>query len=193
MAKDIRKFGDILKYRRRRLDLTRYELAKKIGETEGVIKAWETEVRSPIKKQIELLAEALECSTNELLGKDLSRLSPETFEEHNKAKELFEQELRNNFGKNIKQIRLERNVSQTELCIKLGIDRSTLSSWERSIKTPSLKTVIMLADCYGCSLDELVGRKYFSEEPRTKEDMKKLVALAEMFSRKIKEVAERDL
>lgn len=62
-----------------------------------------------------------------------------------------------NIGKNIKSYRKLAGLSQEELAKKIGVGRSTISSWEVDRTEPSLKDVNSIADALHCSEDALLG------------------------------------
>lgn len=64
------------------------------------------------------------------------------------------------FGEILKEKRKERGWSQTQLANKLGIaDYKVVGRWEADKSDPKLIDFLCLADVFGCSLDELVGRE----------------------------------
>lgn len=62
-------------------------------------------------------------------------------------------------GEELKNHRLANGLSLLELEKKTGISNQNLSRWERDIVIPNVEFCIKLADFYGISLDELVGRE----------------------------------
>ena len=58
-----------------------------------------------------------------------------------------------------KEFRKERNLSQRALAQATGISQQAISFWEQNKRTPNMDDCILLADFYGISLDELVGRE----------------------------------
>ena len=60
-------------------------------------------------------------------------------------------------GKNLKQIRLERGFSTYDVEKTTGIKHQNLSRWENGQNVPSILQCISLAECYGVSLDVLLG------------------------------------
>ena len=58
----------------------------------------------------------------------------------------------------LKEQRKMRGLTQVELAQETGIPQSTLSAWEQGVNMPNIADCIKLADFYGISLDELVGR-----------------------------------
>lgn len=67
------------------------------------------------------------------------------------------------FGEILKEKRLQRGLSLGQLAKKVGITTMTLSSYERNKISPSIYMVWDLADFFGCSIDELCGRKEKNE------------------------------
>jgi len=64
-----------------------------------------------------------------------------------------------NLGKNIKELRRKLEISQDQLAKKANIPFSTLVKIEAGYTpNPSMETLIKIADAFGVSLDELVGR-----------------------------------
>jgi len=61
-------------------------------------------------------------------------------------------------GNNIKTLRHLHQLNQQELALALDINQSTIANYEKDIRTPNLETMIAMADYFGVSLDDLVGR-----------------------------------
>lgn len=66
----------------------------------------------------------------------------------------------NYFAENLRVLRARKNVSQEEMADSLKVDRKTISNWENNDTVPSFAIAIAIADYFGVSLDELVGRAY---------------------------------
>lgn len=56
----------------------------------------------------------------------------------------------------IEQKRKERNMTQQELADAIGTRQNNISRYERSERTPDLRTLKALAKVFGCSIDELL-------------------------------------
>ena len=53
------------------------------------------------------------------------------------------------FGKRIKQLRLEQDMTQQNLADKIGVDRSYMGFLERGERNPSLEVIIKIAKALG--------------------------------------------
>ena len=62
------------------------------------------------------------------------------------------------YGKEIKNVRKASGFSQVEVSKATGISQSTLSWIESDQGVPNMQQCVKLADFYGITLDELVGR-----------------------------------
>lgn len=63
-----------------------------------------------------------------------------------------------NIGSALKDQREQRGLSQSELAKKTGIKQQNISRWENDRNIPNVIDCINLADFYGISIDELIGR-----------------------------------
>ncbi len=66
------------------------------------------------------------------------------------------------FGRVLRRVRRERDLSQEALAASAGIARNHVSELERARRDPSLATVVQLADALGMSMADLMAR--FDEE-----------------------------
>jgi transcriptional regulator with XRE-family HTH domain len=60
-----------------------------------------------------------------------------------------------NFGKQVKKLRLEKEMSQEELAEKLNIHRTYMSFIERGQRSPSLVLIFKISRALGVKLPEL--------------------------------------
>ena len=56
----------------------------------------------------------------------------------------------------MKRIRLEKQMSQGDICRKLDVDRSYISNVENGNKNPTLSTITRLAKALGVRIEELL-------------------------------------
>ena len=59
-------------------------------------------------------------------------------------------------GNKIKKYREQRNLSQDDLALKVFVSRQTISNWETNKSYPDIKSLSMLTNIFGVSLDEFV-------------------------------------
>ena len=64
-----------------------------------------------------------------------------------------------NYGEALKYHRENFGLSQLELAQKIGTSHQNIGRWERGEVLPSIDFCVKIADFYGITLDELVGRK----------------------------------
>lgn len=62
------------------------------------------------------------------------------------------------FTENLKLFRRSKELSQNKLADILNISAKTVSHWETGYTEPSIAQLILLADLFDTSIDELVGR-----------------------------------
>ena len=64
----------------------------------------------------------------------------------------------NFLGKKIKELRLEKKLSQRSLGDKLGVCNQTVSFWESGSREPDLDTLVKISDFFEVSTDYLLGK-----------------------------------
>lgn len=58
----------------------------------------------------------------------------------------------------IKELRLEKQLSQKELASVIGCNQTAVGKYERGSLEPNITTLTLLADFFNVSIDYLVGR-----------------------------------
>ncbi len=58
----------------------------------------------------------------------------------------------------IRQLREAGGMTQVELAKRLSVSKQAVSNWENNNIQPSVETVIALADFFGVTVDDLLGR-----------------------------------
>ena len=61
------------------------------------------------------------------------------------------------FGIKIKNLRLQKRLTQAELAQKLGVTKSVISAYETGLRLPSYDILIHIAKIYSVSTDYLLG------------------------------------
>lgn len=70
----------------------------------------------------------------------------------------MEEKLSLNYGEALKEQREKLGLSQSAVANKINTSHQNVSRWESGKILPSIDFCVKLADFYGISLDELVGR-----------------------------------
>lgn len=58
----------------------------------------------------------------------------------------------------LKEYRLKNGLTQEQVADYLGIPKKTYQNYEREVRDADSDVLCALADCYGITLDQLVGR-----------------------------------
>lgn len=61
----------------------------------------------------------------------------------------------------IKEFRTENELSQNALAEIINVKSYTIGNWEQGRSEPSLEDLVKLADFFGCTTDELLGRENY--------------------------------
>lgn len=65
----------------------------------------------------------------------------------------------NVFGKRLKELRIEKGLSQQKLGEIFGFCNQTISFWENGSREPDLDTLVMIAHYFEIPFDELLEEK----------------------------------
>ncbi len=63
-----------------------------------------------------------------------------------------------NYGDELKYHRQKANLSQQQLAELINTSQQNISRWENNEVEPSISFCVALADYYGITIDELIGR-----------------------------------
>ena len=69
------------------------------------------------------------------------------------------------FGKRLREVRLERGITQEQLAEMADISRVMIGRYETTDQLPALDTLVRLADALGVSTDYLLGRTQAPDKP----------------------------
>ena len=64
-----------------------------------------------------------------------------------------------NFGERLKELRLERGITQKELANEIGNAQSAIVYWEANKQEPTISALKKLCNYFGVSADYLIGLK----------------------------------
>lgn len=73
-----------------------------------------------------------------------------------------------NFGERLKQIRANQGLSQEQLAEKIGVSRQAITKWETNRGLPDVENMIMLAEIFKVTLDELILQRKNEQEIQEK-------------------------
>lgn len=79
--------------------------------------------------------------------------------------------MNNKFGDNLKKLRIDNRITQSELAKALGVSPSTVGMYETGEREPNFETEEKIADYFNVSLDYLRGKT----DKQTPDDVKKAV------------------
>ena len=71
----------------------------------------------------------------------------------------MEEKLTLNYGEALKEQREKLGLTQSMVAKKINTSHQNISRWESGKILPSIDFCVKLADLYGVSLDELIGRE----------------------------------
>lgn len=69
-------------------------------------------------------------------------------------------------GNRLREARERKNLKQTQVMAKTGINNKTLSGYEKGVSEPDLETLRILSELYGVSVDWLSGKDKTKEDHR---------------------------
>lgn len=59
----------------------------------------------------------------------------------------------------LKEIRLNKGITQEDLAKELNVGQNTISLWERGLRSPRVDTLLKLSEFFGCTVDDLLKEK----------------------------------
>ena len=69
-----------------------------------------------------------------------------------------------NIGKNILDLRKQKNITQEDLAAHLGVTATAVSKWENNYTLPDILMLCALADYFDVTTDDLLGRTAMVKE-----------------------------
>ena len=88
---------------------------------------------------------------------------------------------------NIKDIRMRKGLTQSEVASALGVSSVVYSRYENGKRQPSIDTLIQMADIFGVTVDYLLGRQDIEDSTLSEYELHLLIA-----SRNADERAKQD-
>ena len=59
----------------------------------------------------------------------------------------------------LKEIRLNKGITQEDLAKELNVGQNTISLWERGLRSPRVDILLKLSEFFGCTVDDLLKEK----------------------------------
>lgn len=123
--------------------LDQKQLSEKTGITAATISRYCTDKMGASGENIKIIAKILNVSTDYLLENDITNL------EYNYRSQIFPIVL--------KSLRLDNNMTQKELAIKINSSKSKVGMWESGKRDPSSDDLILLSTIFDVTIDYLLG------------------------------------
>lgn len=60
------------------------------------------------------------------------------------------------FVENLKKLRIDNSLSQTDLAKKLNVNFRTISAWEKSVCEPSIEMLVKISEFFNESIEDLI-------------------------------------
>lgn len=130
---DFRTFGAALLEYRKLHDMSQQDLADILGTTKQVISRYETGQREPKISVAKQYSEKLNLPLSFFLGDN----SPNTDSNSNSY-----------LGMQIRNLRKQDNITQSDLANALGVGKSAVSMWENGQRDPDFETLESIADYF---------------------------------------------
>ena len=77
---------------------------------------------------------------------------------------------------NIKDIRIRKGLSQSEVAAALGVSSVVYSRYETGTRQPSIDILIQMADTFGVTVDYLLGRQEIEDSTLSEYELRLLMA-----------------
>ncbi|MDE7122127.1 MAG: helix-turn-helix domain-containing protein [Oscillospiraceae bacterium] len=92
------------------------------------------------------------------------------------------------FGKQLKKLRSQRELTQQQVANYLHISSSAVGMWEKNRNEPDIKTLIQLADFFNVTVDYLLGRESYNTTEQ--QALQNLIKASEMITENLKLLLE---
>lgn len=146
------KFHERLKVLRKKEGFTQQEIADLVNVNRVRYTNWESGKREPTYENLSMLACIFDVSIDYLLG-DYLEISKEKYlklqEEKKEYLKVFPQRL--------KELRLKKGLTQTELAKYMNVSQGGYTKWENGRTEPNLETFLKLASILNTTTSYLLG------------------------------------
>lgn len=146
MKQKINKFGDRIKQLRVENNLTQDVLSEKINISQSAISVWESSLRVPSALIVIEFSIFFNVSSDYLLG-----ITDDKKWCNYKKEDIA------SLSERIKELRLQMQLTQSELAKRTGLLQSSIAYWEIGKNVPDSNKIIILAEFFDVSTDYLLG------------------------------------
>lgn len=157
---------DRIRVLRREEKISQRDLGSMLGRTRNSVSQWELGKQVPGVVDIGHMCRIFRVSADYLLGLSDDRQEPDWISNPDLGK------MRANLLR-LRELRIERHITQQELAAEIGRACSTISVWEREKQTPGVTDIGELCHIFGVSADYLLGLselRYVNGVPPLPED-----------------------
>ena len=81
----------------------------------------------------------------------------------------------------LRDLRKEREVTQTVLAENIGYSQSMVSDWEKGNSQPTLPAIIKIAKFFEVSIDEFLGNTFYGLIPEAENILPEQIKLLEIY------------
>lgn len=143
------KFISNIKVLREEFKISQIQLAIETGLKKSAISCWEIGNRTPNAVAIIILSRYFQVTTDYLLKISNDNKMIHRIDDFNV--DMY------TFNKRLKDLRLNKNLSQERLGSATNIPQPTINRWELGINVPNANAIITLANFFGVSTDYILG------------------------------------
>lgn len=91
------------------------------------------------------------------------------------------------FSQRLKQLRLDKHLTQAQVAARVGVTASMVSSYETDIRLPSFEVMVRLSDLFGVTVDYLLcreGRRFLDISALSDEEAAAVCSLVEILKKR---------
>ena len=95
---------------------------------------------------------------------------------------MLESEIKKNFSKNVRELRIDRKLNQIQLGEKLSYSSKAVSKWENGDVIPDIVTLKMIADFFDIGVDALISDRNVVRKSHKKEKRRLITLVSSLLA-----------
>ena len=95
---------------------------------------------------------------------------------------MLESEIKKNFSKNVRELRIDRKLNQIQLGEKLSYSSKAVSKWENGDVIPDIVTLKMIADFFDIGVDTLISDRNVVRKSHKKEKRRLITLVSSLLA-----------